>query len=130
MPEQVASVAPPRQRKLERDLQLLASFVRVYCRRHHRDAPRAAFALRGHWPPPGARPHADPVELCAACRKLLAHAIVMRTRCPLDPKPACRKCPVHCYAPRYRTQMREVMRYSGRRLVLRGRLDYLLHLLR
>jgi len=42
----------------------------------------------------------------------------------------CKHCPEHCYAPRYRAQIREVMRYSGPRLVLRGRLDYLWHLLR
>ena len=64
-------------------------------------------------------------QLCPACRKLLAHAFVQRSHCPLDPKPACKKCPTHCYAPKYRAQIREVMKYSGRRLGLRGRLDYL-----
>ena len=52
-----------------------------------------------------------------------------RSRCPLDPKPACKHCPVHCYHPTYRQNIREVMRYSGRRLVLSGRLDMLYHLL-
>ncbi len=125
MAEQVAQVEPARQRKCEHDLRLLATFVRVFCHAQHRAAPREPFSLPAYWPPPGTRP----VELCAECRKLLAHAVVMRTRCPLDPKPACRKCPVHCYAPKYRAQMRQVMRYSGRALLLRGRLHYLLHLL-
>ncbi len=125
MAEQVARAGLARQRKLEHDLKLLATFVRIFCQAHHHAAPREPFALPGYWP----RPNAKPVKLCADCRKLLAHAVVMRTRCALDPKPACRKCPVHCYGPKYRAQMREVMRYSGRALVLRGRLDYLLHLL-
>ena len=130
MAEHVSSVASARQRKLDRDLDLLAAFVRLYCHRQHREAARQPFALPDYWSPPGERRHPRAVELCADCRKLLAHAIVMRTRCPLDPKPACRKCPVHCYAPKYRAQMREAMRYAGRRFILRGRLHYLLHLLR
>ena len=47
------------------------------------------------------------VGLCVDCRKLLLHAIVKRIACPLDPKPMCKKCPEHCYAPRYRAQIRE-----------------------
>jgi len=67
--------------------------------------------------------------LCPDCQKLLAHALVKRAVCPMQPKPACKHCPKHCYHPRYRQEIREVMKYSGRKLVLRGRLDYLLHLL-
>jgi hypothetical protein len=47
----------------------------------------------------------------------------------MDPKPACKHCPSHCYHPDYRKRIREVMRYSGRNMVLGGRLDYLYHLL-
>ena len=73
--------------------------------------------------------HGKPLHLCAACTKLLSHSFVKRRSCPLDPKPACKRCPTHCYAPFYRAQIREVMKVSGRKFVLRGRLDYLLHLL-
>jgi len=113
------------ERKLLRDLKLLAKFIRVYCDRRHRDAPRAAVRLKTH----------DleaicgrEVVLCEDCRKLLAHAFVKRTRCPFVPKPMCRQCPDHCYAPKYRRQIREVMKVAGRRLVLSGRLDHLFHL--
>jgi len=114
------------ERKLQRDLKVLVSFVTLYCRGLHRDAEKLPFALDRYPLPPG---NTRPPRLCAECRKLLAHAIVKRTHCPLDPKPACKKCPVHCYSPAYRAKMREVMRYSGRKLVLSGRLDYLWHLL-
>ena len=56
------------------------------------------------------------------------HAFVKRQTCPMSPKPSCKKCPQNCYASAYRARIREVMKVSGRRLVLRGRLDYLLHL--
>jgi len=118
--------ATRRNRRLARDLRLLARFVGAFCRSWHAGVAHTPFALKGH---DVEQLCGRPVPLCDACRKLLAHAWVMRTRCPLDPKPACKKCPVHCYAPTYREQMRAVMRYAGRRLILTGRLDYLLHLL-
>jgi hypothetical protein len=88
--------------------------------------PRAAVRLRTL---DVAGVHGRPLELCPDCAKLAAHAFAKRMQCPLDPKPDCKHCPQHCYADKYRRQIREVMRYSGRRLVLSGRLDYLLHLL-
>ncbi len=113
------------QRKLRRDLKLLVNFIRVYCRHRHPGIERTPVRLKGY---DLREIHGRPLRLCRSCRKLLAHAFVKRTRCPLHPKPACKKCPTHCYAPRYRAQIREVMKFSGRRLVLRGRLDYLYHL--
>ncbi len=69
------------------------------------------------------------VALCPECSQLLKHALVKRSHCPLDPKPACKHCPDHCYHASYRAAIRDVMRYSGRKMLLGGRLDYLYHLL-
>jgi len=112
--------------KLEKDLRVLVRFISLYCDHRHDAAAKEAFALPGF---DGQALGKRPVVLCHPCRKLLAHALVKRSRCPLDPKPACKHCPVHCYHPTYRQNIREVMRYSGRRLVLSGRLDLLYHLL-
>jgi hypothetical protein len=112
--------------QLENDLRVLVRFIRLYCDHRHADAARTPFALQGF---DGRALGRRAVVLCHPCRKLLAHALVKRARCPLDPKPACKHCPVHCYHPTYRQNIREVMRYSGRRLVLSGRLDLLYHLL-
>ena len=68
-------------------------------------------------------------ELCADCQDLLSYAIQRLQRCPLDPKPACKHCEIHCYKPPYREKIRDVMRYSGKRLLLHGRLDLLWHYL-
>jgi hypothetical protein len=108
------------------DLRTLARFIDVYCRHRHNGAAKEPVRLKTHAVD---AIHGRPLVLCTPCRKLLAHAFVKRTHCPLDPKPACKKCPTHCYAPKYRQQIREVMKYSGRRLVLSGHLDYLYHLL-
>ncbi len=112
-------------RKLRRDLRILAKFIAVFCRHQHRRAAKSELSLKTH---NLVAIHGKPLDLCQECGKLLTHAFVKRTHCPLEPKPDCRKCPTHCYAPNYREQIREVMKYSGRRLVLCGRLHYLFHL--
>ncbi len=111
---------------LQRDLKTLALFIKVYCKCRHKDAEKSPVALKTHDITAIA---GRPIELCPECYKLLAHAFTKRTHCPMDPKPACKHCPSHCYHPDYRAKIREVMKYSGKRMVLTGRLDYLFHLL-
>ena len=112
-------------KKLLADLRVLVRFIEVYCAGQHTEAQRLPVSMPTHDLQAIA---GKEVKLCQACSRLLMHALVKRTRCPMDPKPACKHCPKHCYAPEYRQQMRQVMAYSGRKLVMRGRLDYLLHL--
>jgi len=109
-----------------KDLKTLALFISIYCRHRHADQEKLPFDLKGF--DPAAIAGATPV-LCSECRKLLAHAFIKRSHCPMHPKPACKHCPSHCYHPTYREQIREVMRFSGKKMVLGGRLDYLFHLL-
>ena len=107
------------------DLRTLAVFIDVYCRHKHPDALRQRVALNTH----DAEGIAGrELHLCEDCRKLLAHAFVKRSHCPMDPKPMCKHCPSHCYHRSYRAKMQEVMRFSGRKSVLSGRLDFLFHL--
>ena len=114
------------EKLLRRDLKTLAQFVRIYCHHRHGDAEKTPVFIKSF--NVGAIA-GRPIRLCAGCQRLLAHAFVKRTHCPMNPKPACKHCPSHCYHPTYRRQIREVMKYSGRKLVTSGRLDYLYHLL-
>ncbi len=113
-------------RKLRKDLRVLGLFIEMYCSANHqnRENEKSEFVAEGL---EGVTRR--PLVLCPQCSKLLAHAWVKRTTCPLNPKPACKHCATHCYHPDYRKQIRDVMRESGRRIVLRGRLDYLFKLL-
>ena len=108
---------------LRRDLRTLAVFVRVYCEAKHDH--QGPVVYKGFNLKDITGKH---LELCPQCSKLLHHALVKRTACPRDPKPQCKDCPTHCYSKVYREQIREVMRFSGMRLLLRGRVDYLFHL--
>lgn len=111
---------------VRKDLKTLATFIRIYCNCKHPDAEKNEVTMPQHDISAIA---GKPVILCNDCRKLLLHAFVKRSNCPLDPKPMCKHCPVHCYAPSYRTKIQEVMRFSGKKMVTGGRLDMLLHLL-
>lgn len=74
--------------------------------------------------------HGTTVGLCADCDALLAYARARLERCPYqERKPTCAKCPIHCYKPAMREQMRAVMRYAGPRMLLQHPLMAILHLI-
>ena len=106
-----------------RDLRVLINFIQLYCEKRHADRERPEFEL-----PREMQAHSrKKFFLCKECAELTSHGIKKRRNCPLDPKPSCRKCRIHCYSGDYRTKIREIMAFSGRRMVMRGRLDYLWH---
>ena len=116
----------PLTRKECRDLRTLGQFIGLRCRLQHREAEREPFTLSDADPQSifGRRPP----RLCPECTALLQHGTAKRLLCPLDPKPMCKQCPTPCYSNAHRRAVREVMRFSGPRMILRGRLHHLLHL--
>ncbi len=111
--------------KKSKDVKVLGNFISIFCRENHGTDERADLLLKD------ARVRSilgdeDPV-LCSDCQKLLTHGIAKLLQCPYDPKPMCKKCSTHCYAPDYREKMREVMKFSGLYLVKHGRVDLMVH---
>jgi hypothetical protein len=111
---------------LRSDLRTLTLFIDLYCRYKHRSLNRRAVEL--------GELDIDKIAgrsilLCPDCSKLLLHGIVKRMHCPRHPKPLCKQCPKQCLHPKYRAAIKDVMRFSGRIMILSGRLDYLVHLL-
>lgn len=107
-----------------KELKVLISFVQIFCRsKHGKEGTRAAVGLPGEL---RSRFRKD-VCLCGECAALVDHAQEKRRKCPLDPKPSCKHCRIHCYSKEYRGKIRQVMAFSGKRLILRGRLDLLWH---
>lgn len=71
------------------------------------------------------------VHLCRNCSDLLEYAHQRLSHCPHgNRKPTCRKCTIHCYTPEMQQRMREVMRYSGPRMLLHSPAAAIAHLLR
>jgi hypothetical protein len=86
--------------------------VAMYCRDHHAT---------------GAKD--DGEGLCDDCAGLLAYARRRLEKCRYGAgKPTCARCETHCYGPAMRERVRDVMRYSGPRMVRRHPLLAAAHL--
>jgi hypothetical protein len=82
--------------RMKRERRTAESMISIYCRDHHR--------TRG--------------ELCGECQELLAYARLRLKNCPFqENKTTCGNCPIHCYKPKMREKIREVMRYAGPRMI-------------
>ncbi|OGT97669.1 MAG: hypothetical protein A2079_05680 [Geobacteraceae bacterium GWC2_48_7] len=103
----------------KKDIKLIGKFVEVYCIGKHGDTARKLFILPGG---------AGERIFCQECFSFMEYAIAKRMKCPLETeKPSCKHCRIHCYASEQREKVREIMGYAGRKLMLRGRLDYIWH---
>jgi hypothetical protein len=107
----MAESDPRPPRRLAREEKTIAAMIALYCRDHHAGDPVAAG--------PPAAGSADG-GLCPDCAELLDYARFRLERCRYGAeKPTCAKCETHCYKPALRERVREVMRYSGPRMLRR-----------
>ena len=73
--------------------------VEIYCRAHHLDSTGA---------------------VCHECEEFLDYAERRLEKCPYgEDKPTCSNCPIHCYKPDRREQVRKIMKYAGPRMIFR-----------
>jgi len=101
-----------------KDIKLIGDFTEIWCGGHHH-------LQRTDFPLPGG---GKPLQLCPDCAVFMKYAVKKRLFCPLEvEKPSCKHCRIHCYAPEQRALVKRIMAWSGRRMILRGRLDYLWH---
>ncbi|MGY5855252.1 MAG: nitrous oxide-stimulated promoter family protein [Candidatus Thorarchaeota archaeon] len=93
--------------KIRKEKDTVEKMIRLYCEKKH---------------------STSSTILCSECRNLLEYSYQRLEQCQYqEDKPTCRKCPVHCYRPAMRKEIRRVMRFSGPRLVLRAPLDWIRH---
>ena len=84
--------------KREREKRMVSEMIALWCRAKH-----------------GTRDG----ELCPECAELAAYARLRSEMCPfMEEKTFCSNCKVHCYKPEMREKIREVMRFSGPRMLL------------
>jgi hypothetical protein len=100
----------------KKELGVLVNFVRIFCEAKHGAGVEKKDAREMS---------AGETVLCRECAELVEYAMEKLRMCPLSPKPSCKKCRIHCYGNEQRARIREIMASSGRRMILRGRLDYL-----
>ena len=82
--------------KRKREKRMVSEMIALYCRKKHHTKD----------------------GLCPECAELEAYARMRSDKCPfMETKTFCSNCKVHCYKPEMREKIREVMRFSGPRMV-------------
>ena len=95
------------QTKREREKETVSLMIRLYCRKKH-----------------GGK------ELCPVCAELDAYARLRSDKCPfMETKTFCSNCKVHCYKKDMREKIREVMRFSGPRMIFHHPIMAIRHLI-
>jgi predicted amidophosphoribosyltransferase len=97
-------------KELLTEFKTVSAMMKIYCNKHHNEQEKKG-------------------ELCQTCIDLLVYAETKLDRCPYgQDKPTCNKCPIHCYKPEPKEQMRLVMRYAGPRMLLKHPILAIRHL--
>lgn len=91
--------------RIEREKQTVCKMIRLYCRHHLKQK-----AMPGQY------------------QQLADYACQRLDHCQFgEKKKTCKRCPVHCYAPEEREQIRSVMRWMGPRMMVYAPKDALYH---
>jgi hypothetical protein len=92
-----AKVGDRRLRKWEKEKELIPVMIKKYCKGKHKSKCG---------------------ELCDDCKALTEYALFRLEKCPFKvDKGFCSFCRIHCYKPEYRREIKEVMKYSGPRMI-------------
>lgn len=84
-------------KKREREKYVVSEMIALYCKCKH---------------------HTKNNILCDECRELKEYAMLRSNKCPfMETKTFCSNCKVHCYKPQMREKIKEVMRFSGPRMI-------------
>ncbi len=102
----------PLSARLDREFKTISAMVKIYCRQHH-DHPVTRAG-----------------ELCEDCSQFLEYAGQRLAHCPFaEQKPTCGNCTIHCYRQEMRAKAKQIMRYSGPRMLWRHPIMAFFHLL-
>ena len=92
--------------RIEREKTTVERMIHMYCAAHHSS------------------------PLCNTCEELLQYAYKRLGLCVFgERKSTCGKCPIHCYKPHYKQQIKQVMRYAGPRMIVKHPVLAVHHLL-
>ncbi len=70
-------------------------------------------------------------RLCDECKAMAEYADERLSRCRFgESKPTCRLCTVHCYRKDMRVKMKEIMRFSGPRMLIYHPIAAIKHIVR
>lgn len=88
----------------EKEKQLIPVMVLIYCRGKHKQIRKDSGLKRS--------------EVCPECKELTDYALFRLEKCPFKVnKKFCSFCKIHCYKPDMKGKIKDVMRYSGPRML-------------
>jgi hypothetical protein len=86
-----------KERRIIREKNTVEAMIKIYCHDQHKTSDG---------------------QFCADCRELLDYANRRLERCPFHgDKTTCANCKIHCYRPDMKVRIRDIMRYSGPRMI-------------
>ena len=89
------------EKKRQKEQYVVEEMIRLHCRKKHPKEER------------------QEGQMCPECQRLSDYAKQRSQKCPfMEEKTFCANCKVHCYKPEMREQIRQVMRFSGPRMLL------------
>ena len=95
-------------KKREQEKEVVSLMIKIYCSKKHH--------TKGY--------------LCDECRQLDEYARERSDKCPfMETKTFCSNCKVHCYKPEMREKIRQVMRFSGPRMLLHDPVNAIRHVI-
>lgn len=96
-----------KSKRIERERLTIGVMIDLYCEKNH-----------------------GSTLLCGECSELKDYAYQRLLLCPFeDEKPVCSNCTVHCYKPDMRLRVKEVMRFSGPRMLTKHPFLAVMHLI-
>jgi len=95
--------------RMQRERETIQAMIDLYCCHHHGKGKGA--------------------PLCDECQELREYALLRLRHCPFqEGKTSCGNCSRHCYKPDMRQRVRELMRFSGPKMLWEHPLLALFHL--
>lgn len=92
------------RKKRDAEKELVEYMIGIYCHGNHKNLWKAEGKKKGY--------------LCPECKKLADYAAMRSEKCPhMETKTFCSCCKTHCYKPDMKQKIKEVMRYSGPRML-------------
>ncbi len=93
--------------KIEREKRIVTQMIKLYCRHKEKNK-----------------------ELCDRCRQLTLYATARLDHCKYgNNKKSCKRCPIHCYKPEMKAQIKQVMRWAGPRMLFYHPIECIRHVL-
>lgn len=96
--------------RIEKEKDTIKLMINIYCNKKHKTK-------------------VDSKGLCDECTELLEYANKRLSLCKFgENKSSCSRCPIHCYKKDMRQKVKEVMKFSGPRLIIYNPIELIRHM--